>query len=52
VPDEWYYHTLRFLHPLGALLGFAAALGALLSIMGDCQHVVAGRWFVGGVGAA
>jgi hypothetical protein len=28
VPDEWYYHTLRFLHPLGAFLGFAAGLVA------------------------
>jgi hypothetical protein len=49
VPDEWYYHTLRFLHPLGAFLAFAAAGVALLSIKGGRRHVVAGRWFVGGM---
>jgi hypothetical protein len=49
VPDELYHSILRFLHPLGAFLGFAAAAIALLSIKGGRRHVVAGRWFVGGM---
>jgi len=49
VPDEWYHHTLRFLHPLGAFLAFAAAGIALLSVKGGGRHIVAGRWFVGGM---
>ena len=47
--DEWYYHTLRFLHPLGAFLAFAAAGVALLSFKGGRRHVLAGRWFAGGM---
>ena len=49
MPDELYYSALRFLHPLGAFLGFAAAPIALLSVKGGRRHVVAGRWFVGGM---
>jgi hypothetical protein len=49
VPDDWYYHTLRFLHPLGAFLGFVTAPIALLSIKGGRRHVVAGRWFASGM---
>jgi hypothetical protein len=49
VPDELYHSILRFLHPLGAFLGLAAAAVALLSIKGGRRHVLAGRWFVGGM---
>jgi hypothetical protein len=42
VPDEWYHHTLRFLHPLGAFLAFAAAVIAVQSIKGGHRHVLAG----------
>jgi hypothetical protein len=49
VPDDWYYHTLRFLHPLGAFTAFVAASVALLSVKGGRRHVVAGRWFLGGM---
>jgi len=49
VPDDWYYHTLRFLHPLGAFLAFVAASLALLSVKGGRRHIVAGRWFVAGM---
>jgi hypothetical protein len=49
VPDDWYYHTLRFLHPLGAFTAFVAATVALLSVKGGRRHIVAGRWFLGGM---
>jgi len=49
MPDDWYYHTLRFLHPLGAFTAFVAATVALLSVKGGRRHIVAGRWFVGGM---
>ena len=49
MPDDWYYHTLRFLHPLGAFTAFVAASVALLSVKGGRRHVVAGRWFLGGM---
>jgi hypothetical protein len=47
MPDDWYYHTLRFLHPLGTFTAFLAGTVALLSVKGGRRHIVAGRWFVG-----
>jgi hypothetical protein len=49
MPDDWYYHTLRFLHPLGAFTALVAATIALPSVKGGRQHIIAGRWFIGGM---
>jgi hypothetical protein len=49
MPEDWYYHALRFLHPLGAFTAFLAATVALLSVKGGRRHIVAGRWFLGGM---
>jgi hypothetical protein len=48
MPD-WLYHTLRFLHPFGMFLAFAAAPIALGSTKGGRHHVLAGKVFAGGM---
>ena len=47
--DELYHSVLRFLHPLGAFTAFVAATVALVSVKGGRRHIVAGRWFLGGM---
>jgi xanthosine utilization system XapX-like protein len=46
---EPYYTILRFLHPAGAFLAFAAAPIVLLATKGARRHVIAGRVFVVGM---
>jgi len=48
MPD-WLYHTLRFLHPFGMFLAFAAAPIALGSTKGGRRHVRAGQVFAAGM---